>query len=52
MNNIHQIKHLCYICGKELNRFEVIEKLCGLCKAKKIAKKIEDAVRQLIKENK
>jgi ribosomal protein L37AE/L43A len=46
---IHQIKHFCPDCGREMTRFEIPEGICQKCKCDKLAKKIEDAVGSLKK---
>lgn len=46
---IHQIKHFCPVCGRELTRLEIPDGICQKCKCDRIAKKIEKALDSLKK---
>lgn len=45
--SINRISYFCTICSRELNRYEIADKICGKCKAKEIANKIVKAVKTL-----
>ena len=40
--------HFCSVCGRELLRHEIANKICGGCRAKQAAEKIEAAMGKLL----
>ena len=44
---VDRISYFCIECGRELMRNDINEKICGGCRAKKVAEKIINAVKDL-----
>jgi hypothetical protein len=50
--SLSRVVHFCSVCGRELLRHEIPYKICGSCKAKQAAEKIEAAMGKLLDDSK